>query len=259
MEPILQFDSVTKTYANGTTALEGFQLDLPEGEFVSLLGASGCGKSTVLRLAAGLAEPSGGTVRLGPACRQRGSVGLVFQQPTLMPWRDVGGNVRVPLELMDVGGQEAEARVTECLNDVGLAREADLYPGQLSGGMQMRVSVARAMATRPALLLMDEPFAALDEMTRFALNDVLLRMQEGSRLTTLFVTHSIYESVFLSDHIAIMTPGPGRVMEIVDIPEPRPRVRSFRTSPEFFAYCAKVSSLLEAALSEDNNAPVPAD
>ena len=214
------------------------------GEFVSLLGPSGCGKSTALRLIAGLAEPSAGTVT-----RQDAHPGFVFQEPTLMPWRTAAGNVRLPLQVAGLPRAEADARVATAIAQVGLAGFETAYPRQLSGGMKMRVSLARALVTAPSLLLLDEPFAALDEITRARLNDDLLALWAAARLTIVFVTHSVFESVFLSTRILVMAPRPGRVVADIAIDTPYPRDESFRTSAPYNASCRDVSAALKAAMA----------
>ena len=232
-----------KTFASGTVALDGMDLDVRRGEFLSLLGPSGCGKSTALRLLAGLAAPSAGTVQRGSA-----RLGFVFQDPTLMPWRTVWDNVRLPLQLAGLRRAQAAPRIAETLAQVGLAGFERAYPRQLSGGMKMRVSIARALATRPELLLMDEPFAALDEITRAALNDDLLRLWDTQGLTVVFVTHSVYESVYLSSRIVVMAPRPGRVAADLPVQPPHARTEAYRTSPGYMADCQAASAALKAAM-----------
>ena len=232
-----------KAFSSGTVALEGMDLEIRRGEFLSLLGPSGCGKSTALRLIAGLAEPSAGTVQRGSS-RQ----GFVFQEPTLMPWRTVWNNVRLPLQLAGLKREEAAPRVAETLARVGLTGFERAYPRQLSGGMKMRVSIARALATRPDLLLMDEPFAALDEITRAQLNDDLLRLWDTQGLTIVFVTHSVYESVYLSSRIVVMAPRPGRVAADLPVRPPHGRTEAYRTSPDYMADCQAVSAALKSAM-----------
>ena len=238
---------VTKVYGNGVMALGPLDLDVRKGEFVSLLGPSGCGKSTALRLIAGLAAPTSGTVgvshRAGEA-RARHAIGFVFQEPTLMPWTSVRENVRLPLKLAHVPPAEANARVGEALTKVGLVEFADAYPRELSGGMKMRVSLARALVTDPEILLMDEPFAALDEITRFRLNNDLLALWRDLRKTIVFVTHSVFESVYLSQRVIVMTPRPGRIDAEFRIDAVEPRSDDFRTSIEYAGYCARVSRAL---------------
>ena len=239
--------SVTKVYDNGVMALGPLDLDVGRGEFVSLLGASGCGKSTALRLIAGLSAPTSGTVavaRRSSEVNARHSIGFVFQEPTLMPWASVRENVRLPLKLAHAPVAEASARVREALTQVGLSEFADAYPRELSGGMKMRVSLARALVTDPDILLMDEPFAALDEITRFRLNNDLLSLWRDLRKTVIFVTHSVFESVYLSQRVIIMTSRPGRIGAEVRIDAPEPRDEDFRTSAEYAAYCREVSHAL---------------
>jgi NitT/TauT family transport system ATP-binding protein len=240
---------VGKIFPSGVVALEDFDFDLQPGEFVTLLGPSGCGKSTALRLIAGLAEPTSGTVARAGRVADIGSgeIGYVFQEPTLMPWASVAGNVRLPLALAGRQGAAAEERVTAALAQVGLDAFAGAYPRELSGGMKMRVSIARALVTAPALLLMDEPFAALDELTRFKLNDDLLEVWKRLGKTVVFVTHSVFESVYLSQRIVVMTPRPGRVFTELRIDAPHPRAQQFRTSAEYAALCREVSEALAAA------------
>ncbi|HSP25666.1 MAG TPA: ABC transporter ATP-binding protein, partial [Saliniramus sp.] len=207
-ETIVSLRGVDKTFANGTTALSGLNLDIDTGEFVSLLGPSGCGKSTALRILAGLIDPTRGDVvwpgDAAGATDHRGEIGFVFQEPTLMPWATVEDNVYMPLRLRGVSKARAKAAIDSCLSLVGLDKFAKAYPRELSGGMKMRVSIARALVTRPKLLLMDEPFAALDEITRFKLNDDILRLQREFSCTIVFVTHSVYESAYLSSRIVVM-------------------------------------------------------
>ena len=238
---------VTKIYDNGVTALGPLDLDVARGEFVSLLGPSGCGKSTALRLIAGLAAPSSGTVgvsHLANAADGRHPIGFVFQEPTLMPWASVGENVRLPLKLAHMPASEADERVSDALAQVGLAEFADAFPRELSGGMKMRVSLARALVTDPDILLMDEPFAALDEITRFRLNNDLLALWRGLHKTVIFVTHSVFESVYLSQRVIVMTARPGRISREFRIDTPEPRVEDFRMSPGYAGYCREVSQAL---------------
>jgi NitT/TauT family transport system ATP-binding protein len=243
---------VTKVYDNGVTALGPFDLDVVRGEFVSLLGPSGCGKSTALRLVAGLAAPSSGAVsvshRTGEA-RAGHSIGFVFQEPTLMPWTSVRENVRLPLKLAAAPAAEADARVSEALAQVGLTEFADAYPRELSGGMKMRVSLARALVTDPDILLMDEPFAALDEITRFRLNNDLLTLWRSLNMTVIFVTHSVFESVYLSQRVIVMTSRPGRLSAEFRIDTPEPRVEDFRMSAGYAGYCREVSKALAPSYS----------
>jgi NitT/TauT family transport system ATP-binding protein len=240
---------VAKTYANGIVALDRLDLDVRPGEFISLLGPSGCGKSSALRIIAGLSEPTGGIVAWPHPDRAAGAreIGFVFQEPTLMPWATVAGNVRLPLDLRRLDRNAAAPLVAAALGRVGLADFADIYPRELSGGMKMRASIARALVTEPALLLMDEPFAALDEITRFKLNDDLLALWASLGKTVVFVTHSVFESVYLSSRIVVMTPRPGRVFAEVAVDAPYPRDQRFRTSAEYAACCRQASEALAAA------------
>jgi NitT/TauT family transport system ATP-binding protein len=242
---------VTKVYDNGVMALGPLDLDVVEGEFVSLLGPSGCGKSTALRLIAGLNAPTSGSVvvanqtgRTRPGDRMGHGIGFVFQEPTLMPWASVRENVRLPLKLAHARPAEANARVDDALTKVGLAEFADAYPRELSGGMKMRVSLARALVTDPDILLMDEPFAALDEISRFRLNNDLLALWRDLRKTVIFVTHSVFESVYLSQRVIVMTPRPGRIHAEFRIDAAEPRGEDFRTSADYAGYCRMVSKAL---------------
>ena len=243
--PLLRLEAVGKTFANGVQALEGLDLDVRQGEFLSLLGPSGCGKSTALRLIAGLSAPDAGTLAWRDGGRP--DIGFVFQEPTLAPWTSVARNVWLPLRLQGVSWRAAEARVRDALANVGLAAFADAYPRELSGGMRMRVSIARALVTRPPLLLMDEPFAALDEITRFRLNDDLLALARELKTTVIFVTHSVFESVYLSDRIAVFSGRPGRVAETIAVDGPAIRDAEFRLSPEFATCCRRASEALDDA------------
>jgi NitT/TauT family transport system ATP-binding protein len=239
--------AVTKVYDSGVMALGPLDLDVSKGEFVSLLGPSGCGKSTALRLIAGLNAPTSGTVGVsshtGPL-RLRHGVGFVFQEPTLMPWASVRENVGLPLKLAQAPATEANARVAEALTQVGLGEFAEAYPRELSGGMKMRVSLARALVTDPDILLMDEPFAALDEITRFRLNNDLLSLWRNLRKTIIFVTHSVFESVYLSQRVIVMTSRPGRIGAEFRIDATEPRGEEFRTSADYAGYCRTVSNAL---------------
>jgi len=252
-----------KVFPNGLRALQPVDLTVAEGEFVTLLGPSGCGKSTLLRLVAGLSEPSSGVVEVAarfwvpasagttssPSFRRtpessRPRTAFVFQQPTLMPWASVARNVRLPL---DLEGIRDEGRVEDALRLVGLSEFAAAYPRELSGGMQMRTSIARALVTEPSLLLMDEPFGALDEITRNRLDRDVRELWSRRRLTVLFVTHSIYEAVFLSTRVVVMSPRPGSVAGELRIDPGQPRDDAFRLSTRFAAWCNALSALLDAA------------
>ena len=251
--PLVRLSGVGKRFANGTLALQGMTLDIGAQDFVSFLGPSGCGKSTALRLIAGLTSLSAGSMQwtAPQSCDALSDreLGFVFQEPTLMPWARVFDNVWLPLKLAGMGRDEAAPVVAQVLEMVGLSRFADVYPRELSGGMKMRVSIARALVTRPRLLLMDEPFAALDEMTRIKLNNDLLAIWREHRLSVVFVTHSVYESVYLSNRIVVMAPRPGRVIEEIRIDEPYPRGEAFRTSSRYNAHCMAVSDSLHGALN----------
>jgi NitT/TauT family transport system ATP-binding protein len=252
--PLLRLAGVSKTFPNGTAALERVDLAIRPGEFVSLLGPSGCGKSTLLQLIAGLGEPTTGTIDWPQASYDaRGEpdrlLSFVFQEPTLLPWRTVRANVALPLMLAGIPRGEAGERIGDALAQVGLARFTGAYPRQLSGGMKMRVSIARALVTRPRILLMDEPFAALDEITRFKLNDDLIELFARQKLTVIFVTHSVYESAFLSSRIVVMTSRPGRVSADLAIDVPHPRDEAFRTSERYNGYCRIVSDALRRAMA----------
>jgi NitT/TauT family transport system ATP-binding protein len=258
-KPIVALRDVSKTFANGVVALDGFDLAVRPGEFLSLLGPSGCGKSTALRLIAGLSAPSSGTItwasEAGMRARARragaaSAIGFVFQEPTLMPWATVFGNVQLPLRLAGVSAGKARPQVMETLVRVGLADFAQVYPRELSGGMRMRVSIARALVTQPKLLLMDEPFAALDEITRFKLNDDLLALWQSLGKTVVFVTHSVFESVYLSSRIVVMTPRPGRVHADLAVDAVYPRDQSFRTSAQYAGFCRLASEALARAMGE---------
>jgi len=256
MSAVIELREVGKTFANGTHALAGMSLTVAAGEFVSLLGPSGCGKSTVLRMIAGLARPSSGEILRGTAAAEAGGreLGFVFQEPTLMPWATVFDNVLLPLKLQGMVPAEARGQVEQALALVGLEKFDASYPRELSGGMKMRVSIARALVTRPKLLLMDEPFAALDEITRMKLNDDLLRLWREHGLTIVFVTHSVYESVYLSSRVVVMAARPGRVVaeETIDpaVGAPYPRNEEFRLSPEYAAACRRVSRALQGEGTE---------
>ena len=247
--PLVALRGVGVRFANGTEALAGVDLEVGAGEFLSLLGPSGCGKSTLLRLVAGLIRPSSGEVARGGGGKRPGEIGFVFQDPTLMPWATALANARLPLRLRGVARGEADARAAAALAAVGLSGFERAWPRELSGGMRMRVSIARAVVTRPSLLLMDEPFAALDEITRHRLNDDLLRLRAESGVTVVFVTHSVFESVYLSSRVAVMAARPGRVVADLPIAAPSPRPPGFRTSADFAALCRGVTAALEGAMA----------
>jgi len=252
--PLVSIRNVSKQFANGTVAIRGVNLDVRDGEFVSLLGPSGCGKSTLLRIIAGLGAPSAGAVEWPTSAHDaRGEahpdLGFVFQDPTLMPWSNALRNTMLPLTLAGVGKAEAESRSAEMLALVGLKGFEKSYPRELSGGMKMRVSIARALVTHPKILLMDEPFAALDEITRHKLNDDLLGLWWQNRFTAVFVTHSVFESVYLSQRIVVMAARPGRVMADLRSEAPYPRDALFRTSAEYAHLCRVASGTLREAIA----------
>ncbi|WP_431109756.1 ABC transporter ATP-binding protein [Variovorax paradoxus] len=252
--PLVSLRHVSKRFANGTLALQGMTLDIGEHDFISFLGPSGCGKSTALRLIAGLTRLSSGDMHWSGAntgkTQSDRDLGFVFQEPTLMPWAKVFDNVWLPLKLAGMSRDAAAPVVQQVLEMVGLSRFADVYPRELSGGMKMRVSIARALVTHPRLLLMDEPFAALDEMTRIKLNNDLLAIWREHRFSVVFVTHSVYESVYLSNRIVVMAARPGRVIDEIRIDEPYPRGEEFRTSSRYNAHCTAVSQSLHGALHD---------
>jgi NitT/TauT family transport system ATP-binding protein len=237
---------VDKVYSNGIVALKGLDLAVRDGEFLSLLGPSGCGKSTALRLIAGLGEVSAGRIEWSNGARR--DIGFVFQDATLMPWATVVNNIYLPLRVRGVPKSAAAPRIERAMQQVGLAGFGDAYPRELSGGMRMRVSIARALVAEPKILLMDEPFAALDEITRFKLNDDLLALWASQRWTVVFVTHSVFESVYLSTRILVMSARPGRVSSQVAIEVPSPRDPSFRTSGTYAEQCRAVSARLAEAM-----------
>ena len=247
--PLVALRGVGKIFTSGTRALAGFDLDIRPGEFVSLLGPSGCGKSTALRIIAGLSAPTEGAVEwpadTGHAGKSR--LSFVFQEPTLMPWASVFNNVKLPLDLRPAPPANMADRVHAALDRVGLSEFRHAYPRELSGGMRMRASIARALVTEPQLLLMDEPFAALDEITRFKLNDDLLQMWQSLRTTIVFVTHSVFESVYLSSRIVVMTARPGRAFAELTFDPPTGRDRAFRTSAAYAENCRRTSEALAQA------------
>jgi NitT/TauT family transport system ATP-binding protein len=261
-DPIVELVNVGKRYDGGIAALEEFGLHIEPGEFVSLLGPSGCGKSTALRLIAGLARPSAGAVRrawdepaaprAGRDCRARWTnpLGCVFQEPTLLPWTSVWNNVYLPLRLRGVSKRAARDQVSEALRLVGLDGFEGAHPRELSGGMKMRASVARALVVCPQLLLLDEPFAALDEISRWRLNDDLRTLWRDQRWSALFITHSVFESVYLSTRVIVMSPRPGRVVEEIAIDLPEQRNAETRTSSRYIELCRQTSRALERTMAE---------
>ena len=252
---LVSLRGVQKTFASGTTALEKLDLEIGAGEFVALLGPSGCGKSTALRIIAGLIEPSAGVVAWPGSATEdhRADIGFVFQEPTLMPWATAADNVWLPLRLRGVSRREAASRIEEGLALVGLEGFAQAYPRELSGGMKMRVSIARALSLRPRLLLMDEPFAALDEITRFRLNDDLLRLRRELGCTVVFVTHSVYESVYLASRVIVMAARPGRVVAEIAVEAPPDRDATFRATPLYADLCRRVSETLHGVMAPSDH------
>ena len=250
-QPVVHIDGVTKTFAHGNvTALQDIDLELMPGEFVALIGPSGCGKSTLLRVIGDLVEPSAGSVTVNgkPAKRARADrdYGIVFQDSVLFDWRTVAKNIGLPLEMLGWDRDRRKQRIDEMLDLVELRGFEEHHPWQLSGGMQQRVSIARAFAFEPALLLMDEPFGALDEMTRERLNMELLRIWEASGSTVVFVTHSIAEAVFLSTRVVVMSPRPGHISDLIPVDLPQPRSAATREDPRFFELVTQVRDALHA-------------
>ncbi|HEY2444699.1 MAG TPA: ABC transporter ATP-binding protein [Rhizomicrobium sp.] len=247
MTPILRLERAAAIFAGGLHAFGPIDLGIGEGEFVAVIGPSGCGKSTMLRAIAGLMEPSAGTIAFPGA---RPEIGFVFQDATLMPWARALENVRLPLDLKHVPRSEAEERAAVALRRFGLGGFERAFPRELSGGMRMRVSIARAIAARPKLLLMDEPFAALDELTRAALNDDLLRLWHEDGLTVVFVTHSVFESAYLATRAIVLTPRPGHIAADIALASPWPRNAEWRTAPDFATQARNISSALRHAMGE---------
>jgi NitT/TauT family transport system ATP-binding protein len=254
---VVQIKNLTKTFAKGNvTALQGIDLQIEPGEFVSLIGPSGCGKSTLLRVIGDLTPPTEGSVEVNgkpaPKARADHDYGMVFQDSVLFDWRTVSKNVALPLEMLGWDRARRKERVDEMLQLVELQGFGDHHPWQLSGGMQMRVAIARALAFEPPLLLMDEPFGALDEMTRERLNIELLDIWRRMQSTVVFVTHSISEAVFLSTRVVVMSPRPGRVAGVVEIDLPQPRTNDTREEPRFFELVTAVRELLRGVGAEDH-------
>ncbi|MCK1387601.1 ABC transporter ATP-binding protein [Bradyrhizobium sp. 21] len=250
--PAVEVLSAEKVFANGARGLAPIDLSVADGEFLTLIGPSGCGKSTLLKLIANLIEPSDGRLLwwrgdFAQVGREGRRLAFVFQEPTLMPWARVEANVRLPLEFANMPRGTADPKVADAIARVGLSAFNRHFPRQLSGGMKMRVSIARALVTSPNLLLMDEPFGALDEFTRNKLDDDLVNLSWERKLTTVFVTHSIYEAVFLSTRIIVMAANPGRIFRTMTIDHPQPRDQGFRDSPKFAAYCRELSTWLAEA------------
>lgn len=251
-KPLLTLCAVGKSFSNGVTALRDVDMTIRDGDFLSLLGPSGCGKSTALRLIAGLSTPTSGVLDWHGGRKGGSDVGFVFQEPTLLPWASVFDNVWLPLRLRGMSRAQAAPAVNEMLERVHLTGFENAVPRELSGGMKMRVSIARGLVTKPRLLLMDEPFAALDEITRFRLNNDLLDLWQDERFTVIFVTHSVFESVFLSNRIVVMAARPGRVFEEFDVDAPYPRNETFRTSPDYASLCRRASDVLGSAIHSNN-------
>ncbi|MBY6202699.1 ABC transporter ATP-binding protein [Maritalea mobilis] len=247
--PLLRLSHVDKVFSGDVVALKDMNLTVNQGDFISLLGPSGCGKSTALRIISDLMHPTRGKVEW-EGDHGRGDLGVVFQEPTLMPWATVAQNVWLPFRLAGKSYAEVKDDVLEVLRLVGLEKFLNSYPRELSGGMKMRVSIARAIVTNPRLILMDEPFAALDEITRHKLNNDLLELKAKIGCTVIFVTHSVFESVFLSDRIVVMAARPGRVMAELKVDTPYPRGEDFRTSPEYAAHAREASAALKEAMGE---------
>ena len=247
-DPIAIVDGVEKRFANGTRALARIDLEVHAGEFLTLLGPSGCGKSTLLRIVAGLTPPTTGQVRRA-GLDGRTDIAFVFQDPTLMPWATVASNVALPLKLSHLAAEQTEARTREAILRVGLAGFERAHPRELSGGMRMRASIARALVAQPRLLLMDEPFAALDEITRFKLNEDLLAIWQSHGLTIVVVTHSVFEAAFLSSRIAVMSARPGRIVAELKPPYGHPRSQALRLSSEYAAFARHLSEALIGAMA----------
>ncbi|NEP57399.1 MAG: ABC transporter ATP-binding protein [Symploca sp. SIO2G7] len=246
-QPLISLSKVNKFFENGTHALKNLNLTIVPGEFISLVGPSGCGKSTLLRIIAGLTTQSSGTIKWRDHTDKK-NLAFVFQEPALMPWSTVSGNVRLPLKLAGTPKKEVDYAIKQALQLVQLERFAKSYPRQLSGGMKMRVSIARALVTSPTVLLMDEPFGSLDDITRTQLNIELLSLWSQQRWTIIFITHNIYEAVYLSNRVVVMTPRPGRVVADIAINQPYPRSEAFRTSLDYSRYCQQVASELSQGM-----------
>jgi NitT/TauT family transport system ATP-binding protein len=249
--PEIEITGVTKRYGNGKVVLDSIDLIVPKREFVAIIGPSGCGKSTLLKLISGLTAPTEGAIRIDGMTPKnaREVISYIFQDATLLPWRTVRNNIGLSLELEGVPRNRRETKIAKLLELVGLKHVADAYPRELSGGMKMRVSIARALTTNPRLILMDEPFAALDEMSRDRLNEEILRLRAEQAWTTVFVTHSVTEAVYLSDRIVVLAPSPGRIHAFFSVELGSPRTSAMRTSPEFDAIVAKVSHALRETIA----------
>ena len=251
-QAIIRMDRVSKTFGTDLLAVDAMSLTVNQGDFITLLGPSGCGKSTALKMIAGLLPVTAGTISITPpATKSEQDLAFVFQEPTLMPWATVFDNVYLPLRLAGISRSSAEPRVRAQLVEVGLSRFEKSYPRELSGGMKMRVSIARALVTKPRILLMDEPFAALDEMTRSKLNNDVVRLAAANGLTVVFVTHSVFESVYLSTRVVVMAARPGRVATELALQTPWPRQEDYRVSNDFSAEARRVSDSLKGTLHVD--------
>ena len=250
--PEIDITGVTKQYGNSQLVLESIDLAVAKQEFISIIGPSGCGKSTILKLIAGLTFPTSGTIRVDgmTPLNARETISFVFQDATLLPWRTVKQNIGLGLELEHVPNERREKEIAALLDLVGLKNVARSYPRELSGGMKMRVSIARALATNPRLMLLDEPFAALDEMSRDRLNEEILRLRVEQKWTAVFVTHSVSEAVFLSDRIVVLAPNPGRIHAEFRVELPSPRTSAIRNLPQFDALAARVSHTLRETLRQ---------
>jgi NitT/TauT family transport system ATP-binding protein len=250
--PEIEIAGVTKQYGNAHEVLESIDLVVAKQEFISIIGPSGCGKSTILKLIAGLANPTSGTIHVDgmTPLNARETISFVFQDATLLPWRTVQQNIGLGLELEHAPNARREKEIAALLDLVGLKHVAMSYPRELSGGMKMRVSIARALATNPRLMLLDEPFAALDEMSRDRLNEEILRLRAEQNWTAVFVTHSVSEAVFLSDRIVVLAPNPGRIYAEFQVELPAPRTSAIRNSPQFDAIVARVSHALRETLRQ---------
>ena len=255
MSPIISIKDVDKSFGSGTLAVSGMTLNIFKNQFISFLGPSGCGKSTLLKMISGLLRPTTGSIKISGNQNHNMAIsediGFVFQDATLMPWSTVQDNVFLPLRLKGFSRKQASEEIEKILVKVGLKDFRRSYPRELSGGMKMRVSIARALITKPSLLLMDEPFAALDEMTRFKLNNDVLSFWENTKLTVIFVTHSVFESVYLSSRVVVMAPRPGRVVADIPLDENYPRTDEYRTTPAYAEKCRLVSSHLQSTIIED--------
>lgn len=247
---LVNMSNLNKVFPNGTVAVQDVNLEITEGEFLCFVGPSGCGKSTIFKMITGLEDYTDGEIEIfgnSPfEARKQNEVAFVFQDHTLLPWRTVQDNVSLPLQLRGISKKERYKEAERVLELVGLSHTTNMLPRELSGGMKMRVSIARALITRPRLLLMDEPFGALDEITRQSLQEELLKIwQKNSNMTVLFITHNVFEAVYLSSKVVVMTPGPGKISSNIEIPHAYPRGDKFRTTPEFGTLVGQVSNVLD--------------